>query len=229
MAEQRDRNWNFENEDDLLYAYMGAGVKNSEEDLAKIAAGKARYEVPHIVRMLDISPKDIVIDIGSGYGHIAKVLATQVKHYHCCDISDKMMNKCKLNTSENDNISYNIVPRGDLSLFNRAGVTKVFSNSVFIHLNLFDITIYLDQVYKVLDNNGLLYFNFQDSDLLTIENDPNFISMRQRYVADPQEITLMIWNSLSCIRGYARRCGFELKRSVVWKHCATSVTFQKIA
>jgi cyclopropane fatty-acyl-phospholipid synthase-like methyltransferase len=229
MAQQRDRNWNFDNDEDLLYGYMGSEFKNTDEDIARIAAAKAAYEAPHVRNMLDLQSNDVVVDLGSGYGHIAKVIAPEVAAYHCCDISSKMLEKCRASTAGIENISYHVVGRCDLKDVVGVGVTKIFANSVFIHLGLFDITLYLEEFSKVLLTGGVVYFNFQDSDVLAMQNDPNFFSMRNRYVADPQEITLMHWNSMTCIRGYAKRCGFELKRSYVWKNASTSLTLQKVA
>ena len=77
MAQQRDRNWNFEDEKDLLYAYMGAGFSTSEEDNAKIIEAKARYEVPHVARMLNISPSDTGSDIGAAAAMLPVKIAMQ--------------------------------------------------------------------------------------------------------------------------------------------------------
>ena len=227
MNAQQDRKWNFGDEA-LLYSYVGQAYSNTPEDLERIALEKALYDAPHVEAMLSLHPDDIVVDLGSGYGHVAKVIAPKVKAYNCCDISSRMLEKCMASTAGLSNVSYHTIERSDLSPIANSGANKIFANSVFIHLNLFDITLYLDQVARILPTGGLVYFNIQDADIFAIQEDPNFSSMRGRYIADPLEITLMIWNSLATIRGYALRRGLELRKSSVWKYCANSVTFEKV-
>jgi SAM-dependent methyltransferase len=223
-----DRNWNFDRPEDLLYAYMGETYANTPEDIERIAFEKATYEAPVIADMLALDAADRVLDLGSGYGHIARVLAPRVAHYTCADISREMLARCRQATGGLPNIEHLTIERGNLQALAGRQLTKVLSNSVFIHLNLFDISIYIDQVAALLPPGGRFYFNFQDAELLALEPDPNFAAMRMRYLRDPDEITLMHWNSMTAIRALAKRAGFEERRTQHWRYCATLVSYERV-
>ena len=221
----RDRSWNFE-PDELLYAYVGQSY--SWSDMDQIVADKSQQEARHVAAMLELAPVDTVLDIGSGFGHVALGLAPHVARYVCADISEAMMEQCRKFTAGIANVAYEIFPRPHILGLAPYQPNKIFSNSVFIHMTMFEIVYYLRQVQQILPPGGLFYFNFNDSDYLAGAEDGYFEDMLGRWTRDPLEITLMHWNSFQSIRGIAQRIGLELKTVKKAQWGATSVTLFKL-
>jgi hypothetical protein len=94
-------------------------------------------------------------------------------------------------------------------------------------MQLFEIVLYLRQVHMLLPTGGLFYFNFNDADYLALADDSHFESMLGRYVKNPAEATLMVWNSFTSLRGIAHRTGFDLKRVIKHDRAATSLALVK--
>jgi cyclopropane fatty-acyl-phospholipid synthase-like methyltransferase len=224
----RKRDWNFDNRDDLLYAYVGSEFKNTPEDLARVADLKVKYEATAVRDMLDLKSDDVVLDLGSGYGHIARELAPTVGRYVCADISEGMLAECEANTKHLPNVARVKIERASFGALGSQRFSKAFSNSVFIHLNLFEISIYIDLLAQRLNKGGLLYFNFNDADQMAFGPDPNFSSMRARYIADPHEATLMNWNSGIAIRALAMNAGLALRKTRHWKHGSILASFERL-
>ena len=223
LQPMRDQNWNFQREE-LLYAYVGAGY--TWDDLAKIRDMK-RSEAEHAADMLRLEAQDVVLDIGSGFGHLALVLAPRVQQYVCADISAEMMAVCRDETRNMPNVDHIIIPRTDVRSCANRNINKVFANSVFIHVVFFELVSYLRQIYDLLPIGGRFYFNFYDSDYLGQAVDGYFESMLERYYADPLETTLMHWNSFTSIRAIAQLTGFELDSMKKAQYGAVSVSFVK--
>ena len=110
------------------------------------------------------------------------------------------MEQCQKFTASFTNVSYEIFDRPHIMGLAKYNFTKIFSNSVFIHMTMFEIVYYMQQAYKLLSKNGILYFNFRDADYLAGGDDGFFNSMTNRWIKDPQESTLMHWNSFQAIR-----------------------------
>lgn len=221
LDKMRSRSWDFDPKE-LLYSYVGAAF--SYDDLDEIMASKSTHEANHVADMIELKPTDVVLDVGSGYGHIAAGLAPRVKSYICADISSNMMEHCKKSTENLSNISYEIFPRPNIMGMSKYSPNKIFSNSVFIHMTMFEIVSYMRQCYNLLPPGGIMYFNFQDADFMAGGDDPVFEDMLSRYLADPEEVTLMHWNSFQAIRGIAQRIGFEVRYVRKHQYSATSVS-----
>ena len=150
-------NWIFKGERDKL---LGLGAPNPDSpDLEEIIASRHARK-PEIVSRLKLQSTDIVCDLGSGMGVIAEVIAPEVKHVHCCDISGEFLKVCKERTQNFDNIETHEIAYADLSAVEGKGVNKVYSTLLFIHFNFYDVVYYLQEINKVLDKDGLVLLRF---------------------------------------------------------------------
>jgi len=116
--------------------------------------------------MLELEPVDTVLDIGSGFGHVALGLALHVARYVCADISEAMMGQGRKFTAGIANVAYEIFPRPHILSLAPYQPIKIFSISLFIHMTMFEIVYCLRHVQQILPPGGLFYFNFNDSDYL---------------------------------------------------------------
>lgn len=227
MTARRDRNWEFGDKNELVYGYFGGGYDSSEASVARMRELKRQYDAPAIARFLELEPSDIVADLGSGFGHIAAALAPQVRRLLCLDVSSEFLDLCRTETASLDNVEHHHIPRGDLSCVRGKDVNKIYANSVFIHLNLYDMVRYFETIAALLPAGGRFYFNFQDSDKLARSADPNFSHMRSLYDQDPLDITLMQWVSLTTLRPILADLGLRIRHEELWQYCATVVVVEK--
>ncbi|MGH9741314.1 MAG: class I SAM-dependent methyltransferase, partial [Candidatus Acidiferrum sp.] len=86
--------------------------------------------------------------------------------------------------------------------------TKGYSNAVFIHFNLFDIVLYLEQLFEVIEPGGLFVFGMSDTDCLDIKKDRYFGVVLDKYRESRREPTLMHWNSANAVCAAAAKTGF---------------------
>jgi hypothetical protein len=86
--------WNFTSENEKLLAL---GVHNKRANFNEVVA--ARYaRKDEISSRLNLQPADIGMDLGSGMGFIAEVIAPMIQRLHCCDISTSFIADCKTRT-----------------------------------------------------------------------------------------------------------------------------------
>jgi cyclopropane fatty-acyl-phospholipid synthase-like methyltransferase len=106
------------------------------------------YESQNIVKSLCLTKSDRVIDLGAGCGFIAEHVAPLVAHLDCVDISESFLKYNQLVNKHNSNMGYYIIPFADMSGVPKA--TAIYSVAVFIHFNLYDCCLYLEQCYNCL-------------------------------------------------------------------------------
>jgi cyclopropane fatty-acyl-phospholipid synthase-like methyltransferase len=159
--------WDFEGENAKLLAL---GVRDQDtSDLAAIVASRHARK-PEIMARLSLQKQDIVLDLGSGLGFIAEVIAPEVSKVHCCDISANFLNDCKQRTQQLSNIECHKIEYADLSAAYGKHINKAYSTLLFIHFNFYDIVYYLQELNKVLVRGGLLYFDFNDGERYRLDN-----------------------------------------------------------
>jgi ubiquinone/menaquinone biosynthesis C-methylase UbiE len=214
MSEEMKRNWDFVEKRELLYALVGYDFgMEPETKLDEIRVFKKK-ESAFLLHALKFTPEDVVLDLGSGCGFIARVVAPLCRQIYCLDISSEFLRFASEELAEFKNVGFHRMPYGNLHYLDNKKITKGYANAVFIHFNFFDVVVYLREIYRILAPGGLFLFGLSNTDCLDIHNDRYFSLVLSNYVKDRTSPTLMQWNSARGVCAAARQIGFEA--SEVW-------------
>lgn len=215
------QNWEFPDTRQLLFALIGYDFgMEPETRMDEIRAFKAK-ESAYLVKALGLTGEDVVFDLGSGCGLIARVTAPLCKRLHCLDISRDFLGFAQEELKTFPNVEFHHIGYGDLQCLQEKQVKKGYANAVFIHFNLFDIVIYLREIFRTLLPGGLFVFGMNNSDCLEIAHDRYFPIVLQHYVRDRTSPTLMRWNSSRSVCAIARQIGFQAEE--LWSGQGTAM------
>lgn len=196
--------WESTNLNDLVRMYVGP-VHN---DLDQLKIAKAE-ESNYIADYLNLNKDSNVLDLGSGLGYIAHNIAPKVGHLYCADISKTFLRETLHQIKDYNNVSCDLIKYGDLSKFKN--LDAVYCMAVFIHFNLYDISIYLEEVYKTLKAGGSFLFDYYDIDHFQ-HNNERFIKHKERYKHDRQCVfTNINFNSTRAILNICKDIGFTIE------------------
>lgn len=170
-----------------------------------------------ISQTLQLSKDDVVLDFGSGPGFIARTLCDEVKKLYCVDLSDGFIAMCKEELKDTANTECHLIPYSDLSCVYEKGITAIYASAVFIHLNIYDVYIYLQEFHNVLGVGGRVWLDFKTSHNLSI-TDPNFVTHLKFYRTHRKQSTemhyhsrLMNYYSFDAMENLASQVGFAVK------------------
>jgi ubiquinone/menaquinone biosynthesis C-methylase UbiE len=206
-------NWDFRTEHELFVALVGNEYgprpELKQDEIRKDKAEEARG----IAELLGLGPEDTVLDLGSGTGYLAREIAERVSEVHCADISSTFLRLCRKETRHLGNVRHHLVRSGSLSGIEDKSITKGFAASVFIHLNLYDIALYLRELDRVLDQDGRFLFSLYDSERLDVREDRSFGRMLEIYKHERATLfNLPSWNPSSVVLKIAAQTGFPRAR-----------------
>ena len=203
--------WEFNDRKNLLYALVGYDFgMDPESRLDEIRAYKAN-EAKYLIESLHLERHDRVLDLGSGCGFIARVVAPLCERLHCVDISAEFLDFCKDELRDARNTEFHRINFGDLQCLAGKKINKGYANAVFIHFNLFDIVLYFKQLLQILEPGGRFVLGMSDTDCLDIVDDKYFAVVLDAYSRNRREPTLMHWNSSKAVCAAAERIGFRAK------------------
>jgi len=109
-----------------------------------------------------ISKKKVVLDLGCGYGRLAKVLDGKVKEYHGIDVSSVAIDKAKELCKNCRNTGFYIGNGENLDIFKNDVFDLVFSVVVFQHIHKMMVFEYLREILRVLKVGGKFCLQFVD-------------------------------------------------------------------
>lgn len=214
MSEEMKRNWDFVEKRELLFALVGFDFgREPETKLDEIRAFK-KNESAFLLNTLKFTKNDVVLDLGSGCGFIARVVAPLCRQLYCLDISSEFLRFAREELTQFTNVDFHRMPYGDLHYLDDKKITKGYANAVFIHFNFFDVVVYLREIYRILARGGLFLFGLSNTDCLDIHTDRYFSLVLSNYVKERTSPTLMQWNSAHSVCAVAGQIGFEA--SEVW-------------
>ena len=86
-----------------------------------------------------------MIDLGSGMGYLAEVVAPKVSWVTCVDISSSFLERAKARHAERGvrNVEHVLTEYADFSKHVAPRAQKIYSLLLFIHFNDFDFLYYL--------------------------------------------------------------------------------------
>lgn len=169
------------------------------------------YEAQNIIQSLSLVKEDRVIDLGAGCGFIAEHVAPKVNHLDCVDISESFLKYNQLVNKHNTNIGYYNIPFANMSAVPKA--TAIYSVAVFIHFNLYDCYLYLQQCYNCLQDNGRLWFDFLNDQKLDTTTD-RWQRHTARYLKDrTATFTNVHYNNSTALLALATQIGFTLEQT----------------
>jgi ubiquinone/menaquinone biosynthesis C-methylase UbiE len=204
----------FKTERELLISVVGYTYGQHPELRINEIRRARKTHAERIMRFLDINRNDVVVDFGSGVGFIAEWIAPHVKQILCLDIGEHHLDYTRKHLAAHSNVECHLINYGDLSCLCNRNVTKFFSSAVFIHFNLWDITIHLQKLYNVLPVGAKAYINIMDSDGLDLLHQPLFNAQLDSYKKSHSPRYLVTWNSGSAVRSIAQSIGFSVEQ--VW-------------
>ena len=124
------------------------------------------YLIPNFDKLFIDKNKRTVLEFGSGQGIMAEHISAQFKKYICVDVNNTFLDQCKDNTSNCNNVEYRYVKD---YYFNGLEVEEnsidiITATNVFCHCNFYQFVIYFEKFYKLLKNDGVIFFDLLNSD-----------------------------------------------------------------
>lgn len=107
---------------------------------------------------IDFSGEESVLEIGCGMGRMTRYFATRFRNVTGLDVSEEMIRLGRAALGDLDNVTLDVGPGTDLSLYEAESFDLVFSYIVFQHIPDASITEnYLREAGRVLKPGGNLY------------------------------------------------------------------------
>ncbi|MGB0087202.1 MAG: class I SAM-dependent methyltransferase [Rhodomicrobiaceae bacterium] len=202
--------WNFKSQESKLLA-LGIPNNNTSDFDAIVASRWARKD--ELISRLNISLLDRVLDLGSGMGFLAEAIAPHAAKIYCADISDTFLDDCRRRVSLLDNVEVQKVGYADLSALYGRQINKVYATLLFIHFNFYDIVFYLQELNKVMDIEGLLYFDYNDGERFSFEEKTESFNGHLAIYKENREhwvFGCMHMTSYGILKNLAPQLGFQL-------------------
>lgn len=210
MTDEMKRNWDFVEKRQLLFALVGFDFGQEPETKLDEIRDYKKKESAFLLNTLKPTKDDVVMDLGSGCGFIARVMAPLCKEIYCLDISNEFLRFAREELQQFNNVDFHRMSYGDLHYLDDKRITKGYANAVFIHFNFFDVVVYLQEIYRILVPGGLFMFGLSNTDCLDLRSDRYFSMVMGDYVKQRSSVaTLMQWNSAHGVCSAARQIGFE--------------------
>ena len=154
---------------------------------------------------INITPEDVVLEIGCGTGRIGAALAPQCKRWIGADISGQMLEYAKENLKNHENVDLIELEACNLKQFEDASMDKLYCSVVFMHLEQWDRYRYVTEAFRVLRSGGSCYI-----DNLNLAGDKAWEVFEQMSEIDPAQRPAQI---SKCSTGeelvtYLKRAGF---------------------
>lgn len=145
--------------DDKASTTTGAFIAvdgSANEEVARLTGA---YTARQVECALDLQPHDRVLELGCGVGRIGRELAPKVAHWQGADISANMLAVAHERLAGFDNIGLTELRRSSLEALPSASFSKAYCVAVFIHMDKEDFLLYLEELARVLEPGGLVFFD----------------------------------------------------------------------
>ncbi len=199
MSRDRYRAWEWETRSGMQLRL--AGDQPREEYLAD-----RRHRGAWIVDQLGLTQRSSVLEIGSGEGVMAAALASKVRQMCCADVSTSFLDKARETCWGLNNVTFRLIEDDYLETLQENSFDAGYSLNVFIHLDAYEIFLYLRQIARLLRPGGRFTFNVLEPGEVTW---PYFHGDLARYRrAELSEAKGMLtWHDRRSILGLASEAG----------------------
>lgn len=186
-----------------------------EDRLDAIRADKQK-RAAYLCRKTRATRASVVLEIGSGMGFTSRHVAEQVKRLYCADISASFLDVAAKECAGIDNIEFVRLDDMPGALpFDDAAFDIVFSDAVFIHLNLYDIFWYFSAFQRVVRPGGRVFINIMNGAKVDLGK---LTEMAGYYRRDRGALKrLLCWHSVDSVAAVASHFGFELESKGRWR------------
>src|SRR5258707_832464 len=231
---QTNERWIFDEDPQSKLLNLGVfGIDNGLEDVEAVVLNR-HARLPELVSRLQLKPDDLVVDLGSGMGFVAEVVAPLVHTLYCVDISPSFLadTTARLDTQGIQNVEYVLTDYADFSHSFQFRVSKIYSLLLFIHFNYFDFLYYLVECNRILLDGGLLYFDFNDGDRFTLGNPADSFNAQIPFYKPNRKdwiFNCMHMGSLTLLRNVAPQLGFEFEATYHGTTCHSQALLRKVA
>lgn len=208
---------------DLLQIVIGPGFDTEGAEKLQKTIELKQEEAIHFEKRLGLSGDQTVLELGSGFGVMAKHYASKVKKIICCDIYQNMLDFAAQLNRDSKNIEYVKINSYDLSVIPESSIDTVYSTGVFIHFNIYDTNLYLKEFKRIIKNGGRLVFNIKNEN--RIEKDQFFFDANLYAKNGYTTKGLQQWMSHEGVIQLAGHYGFRLGEPL-WADTDTMFTFE---
>lgn len=203
--------WEFECPKQMTDLLAGANAETVIEARLQAIENDRWIKAVHLLKRLKIAKEMVGLEIGSGCGFMSKPIGSFIQRLHCVDISQSFIDFSRKYTEEEKNVIFHKINDCSLGIFQEEEFDLVYSFSVFIHLNVYEIHWYFEEVYRVLKKGGFFYFDFMDSDQVGLREEIKFQEMSLLFRQNPNSYrTLLNYHSIRFIQQIAESVGFKL-------------------
>jgi ubiquinone/menaquinone biosynthesis C-methylase UbiE len=151
------------NKEDIPYKYRAYKDRQQMIDNAhRDVDNYVNNQIPGHINRIGPSDTDILLDIGSGPGLLAKAVSPLVQKVYCCDINNQYLSFAKETCDGLNNMSFHLVEdlKLPLSFLPNNTITKAYATSVFIHNCTEMIINYLHELNRVLKPGGTFFTRY---------------------------------------------------------------------
>lgn len=120
--------------------------------------------------VLQVTPLEVGVEIGSGTGVHARYFAERSKFLYTIDITDNFLDLFAVATEGISNIRR--IRKSFFPMMSEVGpesVDYVYATSVFCHVHVYDIYLYFEEIARVLKPGGRFWVNYQNADNCTFD------------------------------------------------------------
>jgi len=220
--------WDFK---DPVNKLLVLGASGGVADVERVAAER-RARKPEIMECLALSKSDVVMDLGSGMGFLAEVIAPEVTRMHCCDISETYLADCRDRLKALPNVECHRTDYGDLSRLRGRGITKAYATLLFIHFHFFDLVYHLQEVNRLLEPGGMFYFDFNDGERFSFNNPADTFNDQLaifRKYRESWTFQCMHMTSMGVLENILPQQGFEIVGRWSGPTCFSQICIRKFA
>ena len=182
---------------------------SANEEVARLTGA---YTARQVDRALALLPADRVLELGCGVGRIGRELAPKVAHWEGADISANMLGVARDRLAGLANVGLTELRRSSLDGLASESFSKAYCVAVFIHMDKEDLFLYLEELARVLEPGGLLFF-----DTWNLAHPVGWrrfaLEVGQYRGVDPGQRKDVARNQFTApeeVRIYLEHCGFEL-------------------
>lgn len=201
--------WETSDKEQLLDFLVGDWYGENPTNKLDIIREDKCLRANYISERLGVVADSNVLEIGSGMGFTSKHVAKKVGHLHCCDISESFLNLARVECKDIPNISFYAISEPVSLPFPEDFFDFIYSDAVFIHLNLYDIFWYFSEFKRVIKKNGIVWFNIMNSSQVVMDK---LVEMAAYYKKDQANLkNLLCWNSSEAVIRVASYFDFALE------------------